>query len=243
MEKNIIGKVNSFQSFGTLDGPGVRFVVFMQGCPLRCGCCHNPETWDLNGGKEISAEEVLKKILQYKEYFSSGGGVTLSGGEPLMQALFAAELFKLCQKEGINTCLDTSGCILNSDVKDILEYTDYCLLDIKYTDDEKYRNYVGCTLSSPLTFLDYLNKRNIPTRLRQVIIKGLNDDGENIKNIAEIAKTHSCVKEIEFLPFKKLCIEKYKKLNLDFRLANYPETSNEDIEKLNKLLKKFSVEW
>ena len=169
---------------GTLDGPGVRFVAFTQGCPLRCACCHNPETWGLNGGTVYTAEQVVNRALKYKEYFGKTGGITLSGGEPLLQPEFTAEIFKLCRENGINTCLDTSGCEPLADF--VLDYTDYCLLDIKYTTDEQYKKYVGCSLAQPTYFLKQLNDRNIPTRIRQVIIKGLNDTPESIKRLKEL---------------------------------------------------------
>ena len=138
----IKGRVHSIQSMGTLDGPGVRFVVFLQGCPLRCKCCHNPDTWDFKKGKECSAAELVGRALRYKEYFGSDGGVTLSGGEPLMQDEFAIEFFRLCRENGLNTCLDTSGCVLNEATKELLSLTDRVLLDIKYLSDEEYReNY------------------------------------------------------------------------------------------------------
>ena len=162
---NMIGKIHSFQSLGTLDGPGVRFVVFTQGCNLRCGCCHNPDTWDMNNAKEIDTNEIIKKVIRYKEYFGTQGGITVSGGEPLLQPKFTKELFMLAHKENINTCLDTSGSILNDDVKELLEHTDYVLLDLKYTSNELYNKYVGCSLNNVLDFLKYLNEINKHTPL------------------------------------------------------------------------------
>ena len=143
MSKSVFGKINSIQTLGTLDGPRVRFVVFMQGCFLRCGCCHNPDTWDINAGQEYSAFDLAEKAEHYKDYFGKNGGVTLSGGEPLMQSEFAAEFFKECKKKNIHTCLDTSGAVLNDEVKELLKFTDLVLLDIKYTTDEDYKKYVG----------------------------------------------------------------------------------------------------
>lgn len=230
----VIGKISSFQSMGTLDGPGVRFVVFTQGCPLRCACCHNPETWSVNGGEIYTAEQVAERALKYKEYFGETGGITVSGGEPLLQPEFTAEIFKLCHAYEINTCLDTSGCISNAD--SVLDFTDYCLLDIKYTADEQYKKYVGCSLAQPTYFLKQLNDRNIPTRIRQVIIKGLNDTPESIKRLKELVSPFKCVSEIELLPFRKLCVSKYEKLGLDFPLKETPETASSDIEKLKMLL-------
>lgn len=229
----IKGNISSFQSMGTLDGPGVRFVAFTQGCPLRCACCHNPETWSVNGGTVYTAEEVVNRALKYKEYFGKTGGITLSGGEPLLQPEFTAEIFKLCRENGINTCLDTSGCVPSADF--VLDYTDYCLLDIKYTTDEQYKKYVGCSLAQPTYFLKQLNDRNIPTRIRQVIIKGLNDTPESIKRLKELVSPFKCVSEIELLPFRKLCVSKYEKLGLDFPLKETPETAQEEINALQKL--------
>ena len=219
---------------GTLDGPGVRFVAFTQGCPLRCACCHNPETWSVNGGTVYTAEGVVNRALKYKEYFGKTGGITLSGGEPLLQPEFTAEIFRLCRENGINTCLDTSGCVPFFD--SVLNYTDYCLLDIKYTTDEQYKKYVGCSLAKPLDFLKQLNNRNIPTRIRQVIIKGLNDTPESIKRLKELVSPFNCVREIELLPFRKLCVSKYEKLGLDFPLKETPETTQKEIDELKKFL-------
>ena len=173
--ENVTGYIHSIQSLGTVDGPGVRFVAFLSGCPLRCKCCHNPDTWDTAGGKEYSAEEIVNKAIRYKEYFGAEGGITLSGGEPILQAGFATEIFEKCKEKGINTCLDTSGCILNDGVKELLKYTDYCMLDIKFTDDQRYQKYVGCGIDTPLEFLNYLTDQGIKTRIRQVIIPTIND--------------------------------------------------------------------
>ena len=230
----IMGNISSFQSMGTLDGPGVRFVAFTQGCPLRCACCHNPETWSVNGGTVYTAEEVVNRALKYKEYFGKTGGITLSGGEPLLQPEFTAEIFRLSCENGINTCLDTSGCVPSFD--SVLNYTYYCLLDIKYTTDEQYKKNVGCSLAKPLDFLKQLNNRNIPTRIRQVIIKGLNDTLESIKRLKELVSPYKCVEEIELLPFRKLCVSKYEKLGLDFPLKETPETTQKEIDELKKFL-------
>ena len=201
----LFGRVSSIQSLGTLDGPGVRFVVFMQGCNLRCGCCHNPETHSLTGGERFTADELCRMALRYRDYFGREGGITLSGGEPLLQADFANELFGLCTAEGINTCLDTSGSILNGSVKNLLSKTDRVLLDIKYTTDGLYRKYVGCGIDTVLGFLSYLNDKNIKTTVRQVIIPTLNDNEKNILRLKKIIKDHKCVDKTELLPFKKIC--------------------------------------
>ncbi|MBE6972690.1 MAG: pyruvate formate lyase-activating protein [Ruminococcaceae bacterium] len=229
-------RVHSIQSLGTLDGPGVRFVVFLQGCPLRCKCCHNPDTWEFGQGSQMSAQELVRRAARYKEYFGAEGGITLSGGEALMQAEEAYELFALCREEGIHTCLDTSGCVLNEGVKKLLDLTDRVLLDIKYTNDEDYREHVGCTLTSVLEFLAELNGRNIPTTLRQVIIPTLNDSPENIRALARIRDDHPCVDGVELLAFRKLCQSKYDALKIPFPLADIPEPSREKMNELNALL-------
>lgn len=210
-------------SLGTVDGPGVRFVVFMQGCNLRCKCCHNPDTWDMSGGTLYTAEDVVNKVLRYKEYFGTTGGITVSGGEPLLQAEFVAEVFSLCHKHGVNTCLDTSGCILSDKVKLLLEVTDRVLLDIKYTNDEQYVDNVGCHLSPVLDFLAYLDEHNISTTIRQVIIPTVNDSESSILALNFIADSHKCVDGVELLPFKKLCQHKYDSLGFEFPFAHISE--------------------
>ena len=194
------GYVHSIQSLGTVDGPGLRFVVFLQGCNLRCKCCHNPDTWEMKSEKIFTPEEIVHKALNYREYFGEKGGITLSGGEPLLQADFAYEVFKLCHEHGINTCLDTSGSVLTDSVKKLLTETDRVLLDIKYTDDDLYMENVGCSLSKPMEFLSYLNEQKIPTTIRQVIIPTLNDNEKNIEKLNAIVKKYTCIDKIQQSP-------------------------------------------
>lgn len=215
------GYVNSIQSMGTLDGPGVRFVVFLQGCPLRCGCCHNPETRCLDGGIEYPALLLAEKALRYKNYFGKEGGITLSGGEPLLQAEFSSELFAECKKRGINTCLDTSGCLMNDDVKKLLAFTDRVLLDIKYPTDKQYLEYVGCSIEGPLAFLKYLDDQGVSTTLRQVIIPTLNDSDESVSFLKKLKSEHRCIDKIELLPFKKICQTKYDGMSISFPFKDY----------------------
>lgn len=230
------GYVHSIQSLGTVDGPGLRFVVFLQGCNLRCKCCHNPDTWEMQSEKQFTAEEIVEKAVKYREYFGEKGGITLSGGEPLLQPEFAYEIFKLCHEKGINTCLDTSGSILNDKVKKLLTETDRVLLDIKYTDDDLYIKNVGCSLEKPLDFLYYLNEQKIPVTLRQVIIPTLNDNEKNIEKLNGIIKNHSCIDKVELLPFKKICQTKYDSMNIEFPFAHIDTPSKEIMDKLNNLL-------
>lgn len=237
MTSGKIGRIHSVQSLGTVDGPGVRFVVFTQGCPLRCKCCHNPDTWAFDGGYEISANDIMDKVVRYKEYFGDDGGITVSGGEPLCQAKFVKELFTLCKKEKINTCLDTSGCVLTDQVKELLSVTDRVLLDIKYTNEEDYVALVKGDYNATIKFLDYLNKNNIKTTVRQVIIPTVNDTNENILRLKEIIKTRPCVDKVELLPFRKICKVKYDNLKIDFPFKDIKEPTKAKMKELEELLK------
>ncbi len=234
--KKVLGKVHSIQSLGTVDGPGVRFVVFMQGCNLRCKCCHNPDTWDFSVGTQYTAQELFEKACRYREYFGKNGGVTLSGGEPILQPIFAKEFFKLCKENGINTCLDTSGSILNDDIKSLLDYTDRVLLDVKYTDNTLYVENVGCTLYRVLEFLSYLDEKGIKTTLRQVIIPSVNDSEKNIIKLKEIADAHSCVDSIELLPFRTICQTKYDDMGLEFPFGDIKQCDESTIKRLNNYI-------
>ena len=189
------------------------------------------------GGTEYTASELAKKALRFKEYFGEDGGVTVSGGEPLIQADFVREIFELCHENGLNTCLDTSGCILNDKIKALLEVTDRVLLDIKYTSDEPYRENVGCSIDTPLAFLDYLLENNIPTTVRQVIIPTKNDTKENIIALREIITTHKNVDKVELLPFRKICQVKYDKMELEFPFAFVPEPTAEKMKYFEELLR------
>lgn len=231
------GLIHSIQTLGTLDGPGVRFVVFMQGCNLRCGCCHNPDTWELDTGEEYSAEDILKKVLRFRDYFGKDGGITVSGGEPLLQADFVYDLFKLCHDNKINTCLDTSGSIINEKIKKLLTVTDRVLLDIKYTNDDDYKKYVGCSMQKPLVFLEYLNNNNIPVTLRQVIIPTLNDTRESILKLKKLIESHNCIDKVELLPFRKICQVKYDNMNIKFPFENISEPTYQKMDELNGLIK------
>ncbi len=234
--RELTGRVHSIQSMGTLDGPGVRFVIFLQGCPLRCKCCHNPDTWDTGGGILYTADDLLKRALRFREYFGEDGGVTVSGGEPLLQASFVSAFFARCKKEGLHTCLDTSGCILTDGVKELLEHTDRVLLDIKYTDENAYRENVGCGMDGPMAFLDYLTEKHIATTLRQVIIPTVNDSPEQVLTLRQIAKAHENVDKVELLPFRKLCTVKYDNMGMPFPFAHLPEPTKEQMRRLEQML-------
>ena len=230
------GRINSIQSLGALDGPGIRYTVFVQGCPLRCSCCHNPETWETDGGKEYEAKELAEKALRYKEYYGEEGGVTLTGGEPLLQPEFSAEFFRLAKEAGLNTCLDTSGYRLDSKVKELLSVCDRVLLDVKYTNEDSYREYVGCSYASVLKFLSYLNEKGIPTTLRQVYIPTKNDTKENALALLSLKKEYPCIDSVQILPFKKMCEHKYGSLSIDFPFGNIPEPNASKAAALEKYL-------
>lgn len=232
------GKVHSFQSLGTVDGPSVRSVIFMQGCPLRCVCCHNPDTWDFSGGEETGVDALVNKVLRYTPYYGQEGGVTVSGGEPLVQAEFLTELFKKLKSYNVHTALDTSGCLLDGAVKDLLRYTDMVLLDFKYTNESDYLKYTRMEMARALDFLEYLQSINKRTWLRYVVIPGLNDDKESVKKLFEIKKMYSCVEKIELLPFRKLCLEKYDEIGIEFPLKDTPEAKQELIDGLYDELEK-----
>lgn len=226
------GRIHSVQTLGTVDGPGVRFVLFMQGCPLRCHCCHNPDTWDVTGGKDVSVDDIFAQITRYRAYFGAAGGLTVSGGEPLLQAAFVRELFTRCRAAGIHTALDTSGCVWNEDVARLLDVTDLCLLDHKMPNDETYRRYVGCSISPVLRFLDELQARRIPTWLRRVIIPGITDSVEDTKALFALRAHYACIEKIELLPFRKLCTTKYEEMGIPFPFGDVPPANATAVDAL-----------
>jgi len=226
-----VGRINSFQSMGAVDGPGIRYVVFMQGCPLRCVYCHNPETWSLEG-QEYSVDEVCQRILRYKPYFGDEGGATVSGGEPLLQWEFVSELFQKLKEKGIHTALDTSGIGSIEGAGEILKYTDLVLCDLKFGSEEDYQKYCKGSLSQVIAFLELTEQLQIPLWIRHVVVPGLTDSKESLLQIAKMAKQFSNLKKLELLPFKKLCISKYEALGIPFPLADNEECPNSEIDKL-----------
>lgn len=230
------GKISAFQSMGAVDGPGVRCVVFMQGCPLRCAYCHNPETWEITGGEEIDTETLVKKILRYKTFISRGGGVTVSGGEPLLQSEFCRELFMRLKAEGIHTALDTSGMGNLEKADQVLEYTDLVLCDVKFMTQEAYKKYCGGSFSHVEAFLELVKQRNTPLWFRHVVVPGLSDSAEEIQALNAFGRNYPSLKRIELLPFKKLCLTKYANLKIGFPLENVPECSPQAIEFLEKYI-------
>ena len=231
-------KVHSIETFGAVDGPGIRFVLFLQGCHLQCKYCHNRDTWDMKEGKYQSVDDIYKMILKYKNYITPNGGVTVSGGEPLLQVKFLIELFTKLKKKKIHTCIDTSGMVaLTDDIKQLLTLTDLVLLDVKHIDSEKCKDLVGFDNKLELAFAKYLSENNIPIWIRQVIVPGINDTKENILDLKKYLKKINNIKLVELLPYHTYGKEKYKKLGISYRLKNIEDMNVEKIKELNKLLK------
>ena len=229
------GYIHSFQSLGAVDGPGIRYIVFMQGCPYRCPYCHNPDTREFIGGKVFYATDIADKAERYKTYFGSEGGVTVSGGEPLCQREFLTELFSELHKRGINTCIDTAGIKPDDKLRELLSHTDTVLCDIKYPEREKCLELFGVDLDNTLEFLHLCNEMGVKVIIRHVVVPSLTDREENILKIKELLKDIR-YEMIELLPFKKLCHHKYEALGIPFPMKDTPECSKATIEKLKALI-------
>lgn len=234
----MIGKIHSIETFGTVDGPGIRFVVFMQGCTLKCKYCHNRDTWDVHAGKKMSIEELVKEILRYKSYMdNSGGGVTVSGGEPLVQAEFVTELFKKLKELGIHTALDTAGSLpISSQIKELLKYTDLVLLDIKQIDDEKAKDLTGFSNKNNLEFAKYLSNIKLPVWIRQVLVPGYTDDKFDLQRLKSFIDSLGNVENIEILPYHNLGKFKWEEIEGKYELENLEAPSNEDVQKAKNIL-------
>ena len=241
MEKDLryYAKIHSIESFGTVDGPGIRFVIFLQGCHLQCKYCHNRDTWDITGGEYKSLDEIIEKIKKYKNYIMpSGGGVTVTGGEPLLQVKFLIELFKNLKKEGINTCIDTSGMVdITDDIIELLKYTDLVLLDIKHINDEKCKQLVGKSNKRELEFAKYLSDNGIKMWIRQVIVPGYTDDEEDLLKLKNFIDNLKTVEKVQLLPYHSMGEFKWKELKQKYELENVREANNKDIERAKKILK------
>jgi len=236
-----IGKIHSVETCGTVDGPGIRYVVFMQGCNLRCVYCHNPDTWSLSGktATEKSVGELLSDILKYKSYFTfSGGGVTLTGGEPLMQKEFALDFFRACKDEGIHTTLDTAG---HTDIDEITEkilaLTDLVLLDIKSINPDTYKKVTGFPIDKLITFTDYLSKNMIRTWHRFVLVPNLTDKEDEILALIEYLKTLKNKEKVGILPFHQMGAYKWDDLKMNYRLKDNPIPTVEETERVRELLR------
>ncbi len=219
----MVGRVHSIESFGTVDGPGIRLVVFMQGCPMRCLYCHNPDTWEMDGGKEVTPAEIIEKFLKNRAFYS-GGGITLTGGEPLMQVDFAAELFCLAKKHDIHTCLDTSGITFNPDstekIDKLLDFTDLVMLDIKHIDSDKHLSLTGHSNKNILSFARHLEKRAIPVWIRHIIVEGYTDNESDLFALGSFIGTLENLKALDVLPYHTMGVSKYAELGIDYPLKD-----------------------
>ena len=230
----MIGYISSLEPMGLVDGPGLRYVVFMQGCKLRCLYCHNPETWKLHDGQKITSEELMKKILRFKNYYTNGG-VTFSGGEPLLQNEFLIDILKKCKKNGLHTALDTSGVGVGNYIE-ILKYVDLVILDIKAIDEENYQKITGAKMKEFNMFLSTVKKLKKRLWLRSVIVPGLNDTEDYIVNLKNYIHNIPNVEKVELLPYHLYGVDKYKELKIKYPLENIRPMDLDKLEKLEKLL-------
>lgn len=236
------GRIHSFESFGTVDGPGIRFVVFLQGCPLRCQYCHNPDTWGA-GGTEYTVEDVVQRALKYKNYFGDQGGVTVTGGEPLLQIGFVTELFTALKQKGVHTCVDTSGITFEPENaasvekhKKLLEVSDLFLLDIKHIDDEACKKLTGQSNAHTLAFAKFLSDHGKPIWIRQVLVPGITDDDESLARTRAFIDTLTSVEKVEVLPYHTMGVVKYEKLGLEYPLKEVSAPTKERVMNAKRIL-------
>ena len=231
------GRIHSFESLGAVDGPGVRFVVFTQGCSLKCKYCQNRDTWNLKGGTTYSSDEIVEKILRYKNYIMPNGGVTISGGEPLLQAKFLIELFTKLSQYNIHTCIDTSGSVaLTDEIKELINLTDLFLLDIKCINDEKAINLTGVSNKKELEFAKYLSNINKPMWIRQVLVPGYTDDEQDLVKLKEFISTLKSVEKVEILPYHDLGKFKWEQLGEIYPLEKVRTANNDDVKRAKEIL-------
>lgn len=240
----MVGYIHSQETFGTVDGPGIRYVLFMQGCPFRCLYCHNPDTWQTNTGTAISVDEVIKNFNKNKAFYSNGG-ITVSGGEPLMQIDFVTELFRKAKSEGIHTCIDTSGATFNLENSEelkkfdrLLENTDLVMLDIKQIRPDKHKILTGKSNEKVLAFAKYLDTKNVPVWIRHVIVPGYTDNEEDLFELGRfIGKLHN-VKALDVIPYHTMGIHKYNQLGIPYRLENVPPATKEMVSEAKRVILK-----
>ena len=228
------GYIHSFETFGTVDGPGVRFVVFFQGCPMRCLYCHNPDTWNINDGQQYSAEEIIDKIKRNLPFYTSGG-ITASGGEPMMQIDFLIELFELAKENNIHTCLDTSGAVYDSSNMELMEkieklstLCDLVMLDIKHIDDDEHKKLTHHTNKNILEFAKFLDNRNVKLRIRHVIVPEITNKEEQLASLGKFLKDFKNIEKIEVLPYHTLGKAKYENMGMEYPLGDTPQLSDKD---------------
>lgn len=229
------GYIHSLESFGSVDGPGVRFLIFTAGCPMRCQFCHNPDTWNMQTGTPYEPEELIKKALRYRSYWKNGGGITVSGGEPLLQIDFLIELFKLAKQEGIHTTIDTSGQPFTkeepffSKFQELMKYTDLLLLDIKHIDDEQHKILTGHTNQNILELAKYLSDIQKPIWIRHVLVPERSDKDEYLDELHNFIETLDNVERVEVLPYHTLGVYKWKELGMEYPLEGIEPPTKERI--------------
>ncbi|MCH3962398.1 MAG: pyruvate formate-lyase-activating protein [Solobacterium sp.] len=238
------GRIHSFETFGAVDGPGVRFIVFLQGCRMRCAYCHNPETWAMDGGQLYTPEQVMEKALRYQAYWKNGGGITVSGGEALLQIDFLLELFALCKKNGIHTVLDTAGNPYTEEepfftkFNELMKLTDLFLLDIKQIDPIKHQKMTGWTNENILAMASYLSEHQKHMWIRYVLVPGLTDDPADQKQLRKFIDTLHTVDRVEVLPYHTLGVPMYEKLGIEYPLKGVEPPSTQQIQDAEAILKK-----
>lgn len=227
--------VHSIQTMGTLDGPGIRYVLFLQGCPFRCLFCHNPDTWNVGADNKKNVDELVEDVLKYKEFYdNSAGGVTVSGGEPLLQIPFLIEFFKKLKTHNISTAIDTCGhVVINKDLEELLKYTDLILLDIKHLDKQKHIELTGQDNLKTLKFLDYINNLQKRIWIRQVLTPDYTMDNDYIEKLIEFLKQYN-IEKVELLPYHDMARDKYKKLGLIYPLENTQIPKKQDVERIKQ---------
>lgn len=235
----MVGNIHSVETFGTLDGPGIRYVIFLQGCPLKCKFCHNPDTWDVNLGKQQTVDELIGDILKYRSFIKKGG-VTFTGGEPLMQAEFVTEAIKRCKKLGIHTCIDTSGSTHLSVCSDALDEVDLVLLDIKHIDTDKCKELTGMGNENALKMLDYLEQIKKEVWIRHVVVPGYTEDYETLETMAKYLSKYTVISKIELLPFHKMGEYKWENMGLSYEISDTKEPTKESMEKIKKIFEKYN---
>jgi len=227
----VVGNIHSIETFGTVDGPGIRFVVFMQGCPMRCQYCHNPDSWVFEKNKSFSVEEILEKYNSVKGFLKNGG-LTVTGGEPLCQMEFVTELFQKAKGQNIHTALDTSGILFNSNntnqIDELLSYTDLVLLDIKHINNEKHKELTAHSNKNVLEFAKHLSDKQIPVWIRHVVVPGITDNETYLAELGEFIATLKNVKALDILPYHNMAIPKYENLKMEYPLKDIPPLTKEE---------------
>lgn len=236
------GRIHSIETCGAVDGPGLRYIVFTQGCPLRCKYCHNPDTWKLDDGKEVTTEELIEDILKYKSFMNaSHGGVTVSGGEPFLQPKFLKDLLMKCKENGLHTAVDSSGYVDLKIAEPILDYVDLVLLDIKSYNKEVFLDLTGVPLDRTLALAKRLEERQIPIWLRYVYVPGLTDNTEDIEHLAQFLTTLSNLQRMDILPFHKMGEYKWEQLGYTYTLADTKEPTVEETNSAAEIFRKYNL--